>query len=60
MPSFITEQAGDLIRKILNTECGKRYTISQIMAHPWFNLLPNLKVNIGINPNVMSIPVSVT
>jgi hypothetical protein len=33
---MITADAADLISKILQHEPGKRYTISQILAHPWF------------------------
>ncbi len=32
----ISEEARDLIKKILETDPKKRYSIPQILAHPWF------------------------
>jgi 5'-AMP-activated protein kinase catalytic alpha subunit len=38
IPSFISNPATDLIKRILNTDPEKRLTIDQIKAHPWFSL----------------------
>jgi len=37
LPRFISNGVKDLITKILNTNEEERYTISNIMNHPWFN-----------------------
>ena len=36
IPADISEDAKDLITKILNTNPGERFTLEQIRAHPWF------------------------
>lgn len=36
IPADISEDAKDLITKILNTNPGERFTLGQIRAHPWF------------------------
>ena len=38
IPSFVSSQATDLIKRVLHTDPERRYTIEQIKAHPWFNL----------------------
>jgi len=38
IPEFVSPQATDLIRRILNTDPVKRYDLDQIKAHPWFRL----------------------
>ena len=37
LPHFISNGVKDLITKILNTDEEDRYTIANIMNHPWFN-----------------------
>jgi 5'-AMP-activated protein kinase catalytic alpha subunit len=39
LPKFVSEDAKDLITKILNTDPEKRYKIEDIRKHPWFNLV---------------------
>ena len=39
MPTFVSEEAKDLIGCILNTDPEKRYKIEEIRKHPWFNLV---------------------
>lgn len=36
-PRFISNGAKDLIDKILNTDEDQRYTVANIINHPWFN-----------------------
>ncbi|KAH7334897.1 hypothetical protein B0J17DRAFT_671974 [Rhizoctonia solani] len=36
IPDWLNSDAGDLISHILHQEPSKRYTIHQILAHPWF------------------------
>jgi len=37
IPPFISKSNKDLIRKILNTEPTKRYTVKDIRAHEWYS-----------------------
>ena len=37
IPQFVSNGVKDLIQKILNVDEEERYTISNIMNHPWFN-----------------------
>lgn len=39
MPSNFRDQLKDLIRKTLVVDPAKRYTISDIRNHPWYNLV---------------------
>ncbi|CAI2383582.1 unnamed protein product [Moneuplotes crassus] len=42
IPNFLSKNCKDLLMKILNTNPRKRYDLSLIKEHPWFNLLkPN-------------------
>ena len=36
IPSFVSSDASNLLRCILNTDPEKRYTIQDIKAHPWY------------------------
>lgn len=58
IPSFVSSQATDLIKRVLNTDPERRYTIEQIKAHPWFNLYKGY-VNIpkGIITGYHDIPI---
>ena len=38
IPSFVSKDATDLLKKILNTEPDQRYKIADIRAHPWFKI----------------------
>ena len=58
IPSFVSEQAKDLIQRILVTEPTKRMTIHHIKNHPWFNLIsPKINVNEGLLIKVVVIPI---
>ncbi|EIN04721.1 Pkinase-domain-containing protein [Punctularia strigosozonata HHB-11173 SS5] len=39
-PEWLSDEARDLIKNVLQMEPSKRLSISQILAHPWFNLIP--------------------
>eukprot|EP01017_Pseudomicrothorax_dubius_P022954 TRINITY_DN2469_c0_g3_i1.p1 TRINITY_DN2469_c0_g3~~TRINITY_DN2469_c0_g3_i1.p1 ORF type:complete len:748 (+),score=112.07 TRINITY_DN2469_c0_g3_i1:567-2810(+) len=41
VPKFVSEEAKDLLRAILNTDPNKRITISEIRRHPWYQLHKN-------------------
>ena len=52
MPKFFSEEAKDLLKHMLDLNPLTRYTLEDIMAHPWFNknkfkLIPG--ITIGIN-----------
>ena len=36
MPTFLSEEARDLIGNILNPDPTQRYSIEDIRAHPWY------------------------
>jgi len=37
IPGFISKSSKDLIKKILNTDPNKRFTVTDIRAHEWYN-----------------------
>ena len=39
IPYYISQNAGDLIHRILRVNPNKRYTIEQIKKHRWFNMM---------------------
>ena len=43
VPEFLSENCKDFIKKILNVDPNKRYNITQIKKHPWFNQLDQNK-----------------
>ena len=44
MPSTFSDKLKDLIEKIIVVDPNKRYTVSDIRAHPWYNIVnPNEK-----------------
>lgn len=40
MSDHVSDEAADLIRRILTTDPEKRITIPEIKRHPWFNIVP--------------------
>ena len=49
IPHFISDNAKDILKKILNVDPCKRYNISFIKNHPWFNLInPRINMNEGL------------
>jgi len=40
IPKFVSKEAGDLLKNILNTVPESRYTVEDIRKHKWFNLVP--------------------
>lgn len=37
IPKYVSNTVKDLMTKVLNTDPDERYTIDEIMKHPWFN-----------------------
>lgn len=56
LPKFLSSDAKDLIKGILNTDPTKRFTVEQIRNHPWFNKIPRGKQQ-GIIVGVHQMPV---
>ena len=56
-PYFVSDQARDLIKNILNTDPKKRYNIDQIISHPWFNSI-KFTVSNGLLLHLNVIPVN--
>ena len=54
IPKFVSPEARDLLKNILNTDPQKRYTIQDIRNHPWYNQAKLDKdpegIVIGVNP----------
>jgi serine/threonine protein kinase len=46
-PKFMSEEARDLVARILNTKPEERFTIENIKAHKWYRL-----VNIELHPGI--------
>ena len=58
IPRYVSEQAKDLLRKVLNVDPSKRYGIKQIKKHPWFNLVnQRLNINEGLLIKDVVIPI---
>ena len=58
IPDFLSENAKDFLNKILNVNPKKRYTISQIKKHPWFNQLDQKKyMSKGLLLNKFIVPI---
>jgi len=54
IPKFVSAEARDLLKCILNTDPQKRFTIQDIRNHPWYNIIKSEKepegIVIGMNP----------
>jgi len=57
IPSFVSEPARDLIKKILTTDPSKRFLIEDITNHKWFNIITPT-INKGLLISIYQIPVS--
>ena len=56
IPSFVSKDAADLMQKILNTDPEKRYKITDIRKHPWFELNQPVCSNKGLIVGYNQIP----
>jgi 5'-AMP-activated protein kinase catalytic alpha subunit len=57
IPSFVSPECKDLMRRILNTDPKTRYTIEDIREHPWYRQITQDEKE-GIIVGINSIPVS--
>jgi 5'-AMP-activated protein kinase catalytic alpha subunit len=61
IPSSVSPSAKDLIKKILNTNPNKRYTIEEIKNHEWFSLYKGyVNVPKGLIINYHEVPIDET
>ena len=56
IPEHVSDDAQDLLKKILVTNPKKRYTIEQIKNHKWFNLISNKCLYEGLLLNKYVVP----
>ena len=57
-PHYLSEQAKDLLNKVLTKDPLKRITINKIKKHPWFNLNnPKITMSPGFLINEIVIPI---
>jgi len=61
LPDFLSKNAKDILKKILNTDPATRYTIEDIRKHPWISITPIRQVDKceGIVVGYNSIPVNI-
>ena len=57
IPRFVSPEAQDLLRRILVRSINSRFTIEEIKAHPWFNMVKK-KLPIGYISLKDKIPIS--
>jgi 5'-AMP-activated protein kinase, catalytic alpha subunit len=57
LPDTLSEDAKDILLKILNTDPKTRFRIPDIRSHNWFKQLPISANDEGINVGFNSIPV---
>jgi len=63
LPSFLSDNAKNLISMILNPDPTKRYTIKDIREHPWYKQVEPIekkgiivgKDQINVNPKILEI-----
>lgn len=55
LPSFVSDTCKDLIRKIMNVDQEKRYTIAEIKSHPWYKSIAP-KINEGLLSTKIVLP----
>ena len=57
-PNYLSESCKDFLHRILNVNPEKRYRISQIKNHPWFNIInPKLNMSEGLLLHVYIVPI---
>ena len=57
-PNFVSDLARDLIKGILNVDPKKRFNLSKIKNHSWFNIVnPKINTNEGLLINKVVIPI---
>jgi len=57
LPNFLSNNAKDMLKRILNTDPKKRYNIEQIRKHPWYSLVKPLENDEGIMIGYKQVPI---
>ena len=58
LPKYLSNNAKDILKKILEVDPKKRIKFEEIKSHPWFNIIDkNYLIHKGINVNEDIIPV---
>ena len=58
LPKFLSDNAKDILKKILEVDPKKRMNFEEIKAHPWFNIIDkNCFMHKGINVNEDIMPI---
>ena len=60
MPKFVSPEARELLKNLLNTDPIKRYTIQDIRNHSWYNITKAEKEPEGIIIGVNPVPIDLT
>ena len=58
IPEFISENASDILKKILTTDPAQRIKINEIKNHPWITQYNDVKISEGIIVGYNRIPVN--
>lgn len=56
LPDFLSDNAKDMLKKVMNTDPEIRYKIPDIRKHPWYSLARAEKVDEGILVGYQQIP----
>jgi len=57
LPDFLSSNAKDILKKIMNTDPETRYKIKDIMNHPWYSLARAEKNDEGIMIGYQPVPI---
>ncbi len=57
IPDFVSDNAADILRKILTTDPANRIKINEIKNHSWITQYNDVKINEGIIVGYNRIPV---
>ena len=59
IPNFVSSEAKDFLKRVLNTDPMKRYKFNEIRAHPWYKISKLDKEYEGILVKIHEIPVTI-
>lgn len=57
LPEFLSSNAKDILKKVMNTDPDTRYKIKDIRKHPWYSLAKAEKSDEGIMVGYQTIPI---
>ncbi len=59
LPDFLSENAKDMLKCVLNTDPEQRYRIEQIRRHPWYSIVEPEENDEGVIVGYKPIPVRI-